>query len=243
MTNLSKALLSVGSPESIREARFWISKAASCADRRFRWWRNVREQIEEVSPSASGLSVTPIKPRYRGGGLEYLWDLHAYYKSLKLSEDPARRGYELQELVERLLKLCPRNAVGSYVIRSDTETPAIQIDGFSFLDKDYYRIETKWTSQLTQKDEIILFRARLDNVESKGLFISISGFAESAVKQAKLFRTERQILLMDGDELELVLQGYPTFDEAIRIKQLHFALSSDVYFWITAARQVASDYH
>ena len=38
---------------------------------------------------------------------------------------------------------------------------------------------------------------------------------------------------MDGDEIEATFKGNPTFDEAIREKQIHFLFSDNPYFKIT----------
>jgi len=61
MTNLSKCLLLNDNSEAIHEANMWISKAASCAYPRFRWWRAVREQVKEKLPP---LSTSPSQPQY-----------------------------------------------------------------------------------------------------------------------------------------------------------------------------------
>jgi hypothetical protein len=42
---------------------------------------------------------------------------------------------------------------------------------------------------------------------------------------------------MDGDEIEATLKGSPTFDEAIREKQLHFLYEDNPYHKIKSTEQ------
>ena len=46
---------------------------------------------------------------------------------------------------------------------------------------------------------------------------------------------------MDGEELENILLGSPPLDEAIRLKQIHFALYSDPFFKIKPSIQIESN--
>ena len=239
MTNLARALLDINTHEAIREADRWISKAASCADRRFRWWRNVREQVQQKVAAFTGQPPQTQRIR-RSLHLRNLPDLLRSYRLLKALEDRQSRGYELEKLVARLFEMCLGNCFASY--RTSLEwanRPVIQIDAaFNFFDKDFYRVETKWTSEPVAPNEIVLFREKLDVVGVKGLFISISGFTSEAIQKAHELRNERQILLMDGEELECILQGYPPLDEAIRLKQIYFGKDSNPYFRIKPTVQI-----
>ena len=233
MTNLAQTLLIIDTSDSILEAERWISKAASCADRRFRWWRNVREQICERKLSLKGLQPQVAEIGKRLHSPKHLSDLHYNFTHLKNTEDHQHRGYQLEILVRQLFQISLGNSFGSYRTSPIWSSPSMQIDAaFSYFDKDFYRVETKWTSNLTTAKEIVLFRDKLDVAGIKGLFISISGFMDEAIQKARELRKEVQIILMDGGELELVLQGSPTFDEAIRLKQIYFNKESNPYFRI-----------
>lgn len=93
------------------------------------------------------------------------------------------------------------------------------------------KIDDIWGLDLSMTGhcDVVLFRDKLDVVSVKGLLISMSGFTPEAIKKAVSYRDEREILLMDGTELEMVLNGCPSFDEAIRLKQQYFAIESDPY--------------
>ena len=155
-------------------------------------------------------------------------------------QDHQRRGFEFEKLVAQLFRISLENSFVSY--RTSLEwinSPVMQIDtAFSFFDKDFYRVETKWTSHPVTPTDIVLFREKLDAVGVKGLFISISGFTTETIQKAYDLRRERQILLMDGEELELILQGSPPLDEAIRLKQVYFGKESNPYFRIKPTVQI-----
>lgn len=238
MTNLAQRLLNLGTNEAIREADRWISKAASCADRRFRWWRNVRERIQE---RMTDVSQQPVHKQIlkKRSSLKDLPDLYHRYRYLNNVDDPQERGYGLERLVNRLLNVSLVNSFASY--RTSLKwinSPRMQIDaGFCFFDQSFYRVETKWTSNPVPPKDIVLFRDKLDVAGVKGLFISISGFTPMAIKKAYELRGERQILLMNGKELKFVLQGSISLDEAIRLKQIYFAKDSNPYYIIKATTQ------
>lgn len=238
MTNLAQRLLDIGTAESVIEAERWISKAASCADRRFRWWKQVRENIREKKTALSEqpLQKQEIKKR---SSLKNIVDLYHRYRYLKTLKDPQKRGYEFENLINRLFKMSLANSFASYRTTLKWENnPRMQIDaGFCFFNQGFYRVETKWTSTPVPPKDIVLFRDKLDVAGLKGLFISISGFTPQAIQKAYELRGERQILLMDGKELEFILQGSVPFDEAIRLKQIYFAKDSNPYFIINAIIQ------
>lgn len=241
LTNLARSLLAKGDTHSLNEANLLISKAASCASRRFRWWRNIREQINQKLVEAGQKNLRPNKTSSYLK-LKCLSDLHRTFQEQKNSADPQARGFLLEKLIYRLLNLSLGNAFSSY--RAPLKwfnSPALQIDaGFCFFDKEFYRVESKWTSTPVTPNDIVLFRQKLDAVGVRGLFLSINGFTTEAVQTAFAFRGERQILLMDGEELEAILEGSPSLDEAIRLKQVHFAKDSNPYYRIRASKQVDS---
>ncbi len=241
MTNLARALLSRGEKESINEANILISKAASCASRRFRWWRNVREQIHQKLADTNQNAPKVSKPSARLK-LTHLSDLHRTFQELKNSSDHQARGFQFEKLVKRLLDISLGNTFGSYrAPLKSFHSPTLQIDAaFSFFDRSFYRVETKWTAYPITPSDIVLFRQKLDVVEVKGLFISVNGFTSEAVQTAYGFRGERQIILMDGEELEALLEGSPSLDEAIRLKQIYFAKESNPYFRVKPSVQIDS---
>jgi len=237
LTNLALTLARSKAPAQLQEAERLISKAASCADRRFRWWRTVREYIEQAKLDgavAQRDSVLDVAPR-----LKTITDLRKLYERLFSSLNRQRRGYELERLVARLVSLSLGNVKPSYRIQRNWADGSIsQIDAaFCLLGTQYFRVETKWKEEPIPPADIVQFRDKLDVVGVVGLFISVSGFTPEAIAKAAGYRGEREIILMDGDDLRLTLVGSPSFDEAIRQKRQHLLFSSNPYHKLEAAAQ------
>ena len=142
--------------------------------------------------------------------------------------------------MHRLFKISLGNSFSSYkTLLIKPKSPVAQIDAaFNFFEKNFYIVETKWTAKPTIPKDIVLFRDRLSTVGTIGLFISVSGFTSQAVEKAYEFRKERQILLMDGEELEIILKGSPPFDEAMRLKQMYLLKDSNPYYKIQSTIQM-----
>lgn len=237
LTNLALTLAQRGTPTQLHEAERLISKAASCADRRFRWWRNVREYITNIK--ADGQSPEEDSTLAERPRLKKLADLRKLYENLFNSPNKQLRGYELERIVARLILLSLGNVKPSYRIKQTWGDGSIsQIDAaFCLLETQFFRVEAKWEDKPIPPSDITLFREKLDVVGIVGLFISVSGFAPEAIKKAASFRNEREIILMDGQDLRLTLIGSPAFDEAIRQKRQHLLISSNPYHKLEAADQ------
>lgn len=233
LTNLSRLLLKSEDTINLYEANRLISKAASCASRHFTWWRSIREEIKSKLAGSD-------RPDHKKSDLDsnmklrYLSDLSKAFETLKTSLNYQERGFKLEKIVDRLFKISLGNSFGSYRTSLNWDsTPSSQVDGgFNFFDIIYYRVEVKWTSKPCTPDLIYSFTRTLDTVDVKGLFISVNGFTPEAINQAHALRGKYHILLMDGEELEYVLKGSPSFDEAMRLKQLYFAKDSNPYYKI-----------
>lgn len=241
MTNLSSALLQMGTLADTQEAQRWISKAASCADRRFRWWRSVREQVA-LSLQRFGTGPGETVPKHSTCAHK-LADLQKTFHALRSIENPQERGYGLEKLVARLVFLTLGNCRPSYRARMKwSDNSVIQVDAaFCHLGTRFFRVETKWTSSPVNPADVVLFRDKLDVVGVKGLLISMNGFTPEAIAKAANYRDEREILLMDGDELEMTLNGCPSFDEVIRHKQQYFAIESNPYHRVAPTVQEEID--
>lgn len=229
LTNLAFTLAKRGTPAQSQEAERLISKAASCADRRFRWWRTVREYIvhakAQSQPPEQDFTLKENPRLYK------LSDLRKVYECLFSSSNKQQRGYALERIVARLIQLSLGNVRPSYRIsRTWADGSISQIDAaFCLLETQYFRVETKWMDEPVPPSAIVEFRDKLDVVGIVGLFISVNGFTREAVAKAAAFRNEREIILMDGDDLRLTLIGSPSFDEAIRQKRQHLLILSNPY--------------
>ena len=220
--------------ERIEEAWLHISKAASMSNHRFQWWRSVREEVLTAKQNLSG-NPTEVQSLKKNFNLKKIKDIFNYFHSLKQHENPQERGIKFQELVNKYIDMSLGNSFKSHTNITDLK---YQVDGAFFFDKTYYRVEAKWEKKPLDVNEVIIFKEkRLDTIGVSGLMISVNGFSDSAVKYAKKIKSEKMILFMDGDELELTMQGSPSLDETIRNKQLHFLLKDNPYYKIKSHEQ------
>ncbi len=231
LTNIARALLQTPLDEStIEKAEYYISKAASCSTFRFQWWRQVRIDVELAKSKLSNSTIVkPAQPKFN---LEKIADLYKFYMSLKEMDNPQTRGYELEKLMDSYFLVSLGNSIRSHRIKSGMMEQ--QIDAAFDFEKAFYRVETKWTKDKADHTDVNNFCVKLNTVGVTGLLISINGFTPSAIESAKLLKNKVRLLLMDGDEIETTLKGCPTFDEAIRLKQLYFYLEDNPYYQITA---------
>lgn len=233
LTNLSRTLLKNTIDETtLEDAEYYISKAASASTFRFQWWRQVRAEVEAAKKCfAKSQPEKSIKYSYN---LTKVADLYKFYLSLKDMDNAQERGFEFEKLITTYFQISLGNSTGSHRIKSTTIE---QIDAAFHFEKDYYRVEAKWTKNKTDHTDISDFYFKLQTAGVTGLFISINGFTDGAIERARKLKKEVKVLLMDGSEIEATLRGSPTFDEAIRLKQLYFYLEDNPYYQITPSEQ------
>ena len=234
LTNLARTLLKTEINEAaLQDAEYYLSRAESSSTFRFQWWRQVRADLEFLKKETLHIKESAKTSKHKFNFTK-IADLYKFYLSLKDSENTQERGYDFEKLIAAYFKLSLGNSIGSHrIISSTTE----QIDAGFFFEKDYYRVEAKWTKDKTDDADVRHFSFNLKTVETRGLLISINGFTPSAIERARSLKSEKMILLMDGDEIEITLKGSPTFDEAIRLKQMYFHYEDNPYHKISPNEQ------
>lgn len=233
-TNLARFLARNDDPGSLSEARRLLQKASQFADRRFVWWRAVLAEVQQKE-AAGGRTTRVVIPKLRERippgpahfkKLEQLKDRLRLVESLK---NPHDRGYELEALFYALGELTLPTAAGPYSI-TRKEGDRVQIDGYIEHNVDKYRVECKWEKQGADGDDVASFLTRrLDVAGISGLFVSMEGFKDSAVNEARRALASRPILLMDGDEVRAVFGMRINFDQFLTIKRLYVDRNSDPY--------------
>lgn len=124
-----------------------------------------------------------------------------------------QRGLSLEPLLGDLIALEGLDYHAPY--RKGTVT---QTDGsFAFQGFDYL-LEARWRKSSPDVAALNAFgsKVRLGLQSTRGLFVSIVGFREEAV--VEFSRGHRNIILMSGAELALILEGRMTFTQAMRRK-------------------------
>jgi len=148
------------------------------------------------------------------------------FYTLTSSDNPQQRGFSLEKVLKGLFEIFDLDPKASFRITGE------QIDGaFSFEGTDFL-LEAKW-----QKDPVAA--KDLDGMAGKlsrklentlGLFLSINGFSEDAVKAHSSGR--RLVLLMDGSDLMAVLEGRIDLVQLLLRKRRKAAETGNIYLKI-----------
>ncbi len=229
LTNLARFLYKRKGKDFYLEAERLLQRAEAFADRRFIWWRNVKMQLLR-SKSAGKRSVT--LRRKRAGSVKEpptnIGDLYPVFVDAAHDRNEQRRGYLLEKLLIQLASLTIGvDARPSY--RIDGSGYKSQIDGFIAESHHSYRVECKWTQSRVTPKEIALFYDKLDVIGVSGLFFSMSGYTKTAIQKAKAYRSNRIILLIDGDEVRALFEHRLHLDEMLRAKRVMMEQRSEPY--------------
>jgi hypothetical protein len=127
------------------------------------------------------------------------------FDDLATSDDYQRRGYLLQDLLNRTLDLHQIPVVKSFTRNQGGE----QIDGAFKLEGWHYLVECRWRERLSDIRALDGLKGQIDRSgkQTMGLFLSINGWSEHVPPLLKQ-NPEKSILLMEGYGLRNVLQGH-----------------------------------
>lgn len=176
---------------------------------------------EEKCKEARKQAVANINKKHcTDGKLSELKD--KYYKAT-VSDDPQRKGYLLESIMQELFLLFDLDPKASFKIFGE------QIDGaFSFEQTDYI-FECKWHAKQISASDLDVFSAKinrkLDN--TLGLFLSVNGFTDNGIEIHS--RGRPKIILMDGTDLMYVLENRICFTDLLRRKKRHASQTGEIY--------------
>ena len=139
-------------------------------------------------------------------------------------EDHNKRGLLFEPFLKDLFTAHDMNPRGSFKIMGEQIDGAFEFEGTQFL------LEAKW--EANPQGVVVLdsfskkVGRKLEN--TLGLFVSLSGFTNEGVVA---FRGERpSIILLDGEDLAIVLQGLVDFRDLLKRKIRHAAQTGNPYF-------------
>ena len=147
------------------------------------------------------------------------------YKNMKTNPDLQARGYEFQIFLENLFKLWRLNP------RSAFRTIGEEIDGSFELDNEIYLLEAKWRKKPAEKSDLVIFSSKIGSKSewTRGIFISVNGFMDSAVENFTKGR-KLNMIAMGGKEIELVITGKEDLINLLRKKVRKSAEEGKLYF-------------
>lgn len=154
-----------------------------------------------------------------------LAELQKAFAALTSSADVQARGYGLEDLLKELFALNEIRYRKSY--RAEGE----QIDGFFAFGGFDYLVEARWRKDRPTLHDLLAFKGKVDRkIEStRGMVISITGFDEEVVQRLRE-AGPANLILVDGYDLTLILEGRVSLTDALQAKIERAAQEGAVYF-------------
>ena len=141
-------------------------------------------------------------------------ELHERFSLLAMSvESPQSRGYSLEDIFAELF------AANELSYRRSYRTSTEQIDGsFHFRGFDYL-VEIRWRRDPPGEADLAALKTKVDKkiTSTRGLFVSIAGFRSETVLEFTR-GVSSNIILMDGQDLSLILEGHVSLVDALAMK-------------------------
>lgn len=155
-----------------------------------------------------------------------LYLLLMMFDELAKSQDPQKRGFLLQELLNQSFDLHEIPVVKSFTRNDGAE----QIDGAFKLEGWHYLVECRWRKKLADIRQLDGLKGQVDRSgkQTMGLFLSIEGWSENVPAVLKQ-NPDKSIVLMDGYDLRTVLCGYVTLEELLLAKIAKLNLQNEPF--------------
>ena len=142
------------------------------------------------------------------------------------SDNPQKRGFSLEKVLKGLFGLFDLDPKSSFRITGE------QIDGAFSFDGTDYLLEAKWQQEPVAAKDLDGMAGKLSRKleNTLGLFLSIEGYSEDAVKTHSSGR--RLILLMDGSDLMAVLESRIDLAQLLLRKRRNASQTGNIYLRI-----------
>lgn len=156
--------------------------------------------------------------------LEKYRDVRRQIKSelieLYKEKDKRKRGIKLEGILNRLFKNEEILVKEAFTIKGEHDEGIIQqIDGAIEVNSHLYLVEMKWWKNPLGPGEVAQHMIRLfERSDVRGIFISASGYTDSAVIHIKKALGQRTIVLFTLKELVLLLEGEDGFEALLKSK-------------------------
>jgi len=155
---------------------------------------------------------------------EQIAALKSKFLILATEQNAQKRGRELELFLNELFTLFDLEPKRSFALKDE------QIDGaFTFENSDYL-LEAKWQQKPIETGDLKKFAGTLSDKlkNTLGLFISIDGFSSGARELSG--QNARGMILMDGMDLNAVLESRIDLHQLLFRKRRHAAETGEIYF-------------
>jgi hypothetical protein len=161
-----------------------------------------------------------------------------FFDDLMISNNVQQRGYQLQELLNRVFILHEIPVYKSFTRNEGGE----QIDGAFSLGDWYYLVECRWRERLADIRQLDGLKGQVDRSgrQTMGLFLSINGWSDNVGPLLKQ-NPSKSIILMDGYDLRGVLSGQADLRDFLRKKIAKLNLESEPFLGLTQYLKVKNE--
>jgi len=146
------------------------------------------------------------------------------------NEFPQKRGYLLQDLLNRLFLIYEISVIRSFQRNAGGE----QIDAAFELDRWHYIVECRWRQKLADIRDLdgLYGQIARSGKQTMGLFLSIEGWSENVVPLVKQ-NPDKNIILMEGFDLRTVLAQQCDLRRLLKRKLSALNLEAEPYFSVS----------
>lgn len=158
---------------------------------------------------------------------ERLEDLKARFLSIATNENHHERGYDLEKLLNDLFILFDLDPKSSFKITGE------QIDGAFTFDNQDYLLESKWQKKQLSASDLYEFGGKISGKlkNTLGLYISLEGFSNDCLKvESPILKS---MILLDGLDLMMVLDGRIKLNDLIYLKRRHASQTGEIFYRIS----------
>ncbi|HEX4319299.1 MAG TPA: hypothetical protein VHZ52_00245 [Acidobacteriaceae bacterium] len=148
------------------------------------------------------------------------------FEEMAHSSDAVRRGYLLENLLIETFKLHQIDVVRSFRRNNNSE----QIDAAFKLEGWHYLVECRWREKLADTRQVDGLRGQVQRSgkQTMGVFFSVNGWSAHVPGNLKQ-NPDKSVLLMDGYDLRVVLEGRIGLRELLLAKLTHFNIESEPF--------------
>lgn len=152
------------------------------------------------------------------------------FDDLAKSDDPQRRGYLLQDLLNRVFDLYEITIVRPFTRNDGAE----QIDGAFKLEGWHYLVECRWRTKLADIRELdgLTGQVGRSGKQTMGLFLSINGWSENVPPLLKQ-NPSKSVFLMEGYDLRAVLSGQADLRDFLLAKLAKLNLETEPFLGVS----------
>jgi Restriction endonuclease len=181
------------------------------------------DAIDELNKAADKRSANIERVRQTISFSEKLENLKLLFFEIAANENPQQRGFQFEKLLNELFQLFDLQPKASYKITGE------QIDGSFTFDNSDYLLEAKWQKAQVNAGDLYKFGGKIAGKlkNTLGLFISLDGFSSECTETGSPI--VKSMILMDGQDLMMVLDGRIRLNEMILIKRRHASDTGEIY--------------